>query len=158
MSKELELTGRIKVFRCPNCSEFVNLTMEECSFCRSPIDHDAAKVAAGKQETLNLAVNNARYVKILAQTMPAFYGVALIPFMGWIGFWGFLLLAFLVPIMSVRRWVSFGKMQADEPISKRSRHNVKVAWAIWALMLVLFSPILLYHSVLIWEILQSSLM
>ena len=34
--------GKVGVFRCPNCQEFINTSLTECSFCHSPVDAAAA--------------------------------------------------------------------------------------------------------------------
>src|SRR5208283_434977 len=47
----------IRVFRCPNCKEFINTTLQQCRFCGAAVDPVAAEAAAVVQSKVNAVCN-----------------------------------------------------------------------------------------------------
>lgn len=39
----------IRVFRCPNCKEFINTSLQQCRFCGAAVDPAVAEAAAAVQ-------------------------------------------------------------------------------------------------------------
>ena len=58
--------ARATIGRCPNCKEFIDLSVLECRFCRAFIDPKRAQEAAALQEKINREIatkNNARSLR-----------------------------------------------------------------------------------------------
>src|SRR5262245_58110945 len=47
------VTGKARVFQCPNCREYINTHMTECRFCHTPISATDAQAAATKLDREN---------------------------------------------------------------------------------------------------------
>jgi len=138
MAQSFDLTSKVHVFRCPKCNEFVNLTMESCPFCSAAIDSVSAQRAASDQDQINQAVNNSSYIRILAGTIAVFYGVSFVPLIGTPGTWGFLFLIVAVPILIVRFWVKYSKIQSADPAVRKAKRSVLAALGIWIVMIVVW--------------------
>lgn len=132
-------------FPCPYCNEYINTSMERCRFCSKPIDRQTAQTAAYVQEKVNQAYNQASYTRIIAGTMWIFFLVRLIPFIGGIMTWGFLITFFAVPISVIVWHGKFGGIQSPDPDFAKARRTKNTALLIWAPMLLLF-PLLVLVS------------
>lgn len=90
------------------------------------------------QEKTGQACNDASYLKIMARTMPVFYLIGWIPFVGAVGSWGFLFLLLAVPIMAVRWLIKYSAVRTEDPDFKRAKRSTMIAMAIWGGMLVIW--------------------
>jgi len=95
--------GGIRVFRCPNCHEFINTTLKQCRFCGEAVDPVVAEAAATFQSKLHAICNESSFARILAGTMWVMFFAGLIPFFGVVGF-GAYFLFFAVPVVTARSW------------------------------------------------------
>jgi hypothetical protein len=65
MSPSLSLSSAVAVFPCPNCTETINTSMQECPFCSAPIDRDAAELSAAATSRISEACSDASYFRIM---------------------------------------------------------------------------------------------
>jgi hypothetical protein len=141
MAKGLSITAgvnQVKVFECPNCKETINTSAQQCPFCSAPIDASAAESAAEVMANVNQACSDASYLRIMAGTMPVFFGISLLPVVGTLGYWGLTFLVFAVPVMAIRWWIKFGSIKADESDFRRAKRTTLVATGIWVLGLIVW--------------------
>lgn len=119
-----------RTFRCATCNEMVNESMQQCPFCNSAIDQQAAIAAAEVQDKANQAYSDASYAKTAAVAMWVFLGISFIPLIPLVD-WGFVVTFFVVMIMLVRWQIKFGGLKtadADYSRAKRSRNIALLLW------------------------------
>jgi hypothetical protein len=141
MASSLSLTsvgGNTGVFECPNCRQTIDASAPQCRFCSTPIDPAAAEAAAEKMSRLNQACSDASFLRTMAISMLVFLGVMFIPFMGLLGVCGYYFLVFAVPFLSIRWWVRFHAIRADDADFKRARMIVVVISALCMIPLIEF--------------------
>jgi len=114
MAQSFSLSSAVSVFPCPNCKETINTSMQECSFCHTPIDRTAAEESAAATSKISQACSDASYLKIMAGCALTFFLIGFIPILGSVGSLGFLFLEFAIPIMTIRWWIKFGKIKTDD--------------------------------------------
>jgi len=114
MAQSFSLSSAVSVFPCPNCKETINTSMQECSFCHTPIDRTAAEESAAATSNISQACSDASYLKIMAGSALTFFLIGFIPILGSVGSLGFLFLEFAIPIMTIRWWIKFGKIKTDD--------------------------------------------
>ena len=114
MAQSFSLSSAVSVFPCPNCKETINTSMQECSFCHTPIDRTAAEESAAATSKISQACSDASYLKIMAGSALTFFLLGFIPILGSVGSLGFLFLEFAIPIMTIRWWIKFGKIKTDD--------------------------------------------
>jgi hypothetical protein len=121
----------IRVFRCPNCKEFINTTLQQCRFCGAAIDPVAAEAAAVVQSKVNAVCNDASYARILAGSMWVLFFASFIPFLRLVVF-GVYILFIAVPFLTVRSWWRIRAIRKPEDSALQSAaHYLRVALAIW---------------------------
>jgi hypothetical protein len=132
------LTGEgIRVFRCPNCREFINTTLQQCRFCGVELDPVAADASATAQSKLNAVCSDASYARILAGIMWVMFFVSFIPLFGLFLF-GTYLLFFAVPFMVVRSWRRLSALgKSEDPAFRGARSYLRMAALMWSPMLIL---------------------
>jgi hypothetical protein len=126
----------IRVFRCPNCNEFINTSLPQCRFCGAAVDPAAADAAATVQSKLNAVCNDSSYARILAGTMWVMFFVSLIPFCGIVIF-GAYFLFFAVPVVTARSWWRISALgKSEDPALHTATRQLRVAAIMWGLMFV----------------------
>jgi hypothetical protein len=55
--------SRVRVFPCPQCHEFIATHARSCRFCSTPIDAQAAQLAADAQDKENVTYMRGRYAR-----------------------------------------------------------------------------------------------
>lgn len=124
-----------QVFRCRNCREVINTAMTNCAYCGVAIDHEAAQAAADVQEFVGRACSDASYVKIAARALGGFFLLNLIPFLPLVG-WATLILLIVVPVLLVRWWIKYRRIQTSDPDYEKARRDTIIAAVIWSAVLV----------------------
>lgn len=119
-----------RTFRCTNCNEMVNESMEKCPFCDSPIDQGVALAAAEVQDKVNRSYSDASYARIAAVAMWVFLGLSFIPFLP-VVYWGFLLTFLVVMVLLIRWQVKFGGLKTVDPDYKRAKRSRTIALILW---------------------------
>jgi len=119
-----------RTLRCPNCSEMINDSMKQCTFCSVPLDPAVVALVAERQEKANRAYNDASFLRIAAISMFVFLGISLIPFLGMV-YYGFLITFIAVLVMLIRWQVKFGNLLTDDPDYKRARRSKNLALIMW---------------------------
>lgn len=126
-----------QTFQCPNCREFINASMGNCSFCGAAINYETALAAADIQAKVGQACSDASYLKITARALVVFYLLSWIPFLPLVG-WGALILMIAVPVMLVRWWVKYGKLQTGDPDYEKAKRDTIIAAVIWSALIALW--------------------
>jgi len=124
------------VFECPSCKQTIDASAAQCRFCSAPIDPVAAQAAAEKMSRVNQACSDASFLRTMAISMLAFLVIWFIPFMGLMGILGYYFLAVAVPVMSIRWWIRFHGIRADDADFKRARITVMVVSVLGSLPLL----------------------
>jgi hypothetical protein len=119
-----------RTFRCPNCNEMINESMDRCRFCSTPTDHEAAASAAESQDKVNQSCNDASYARIAAVAMFVFLGLSFIPLIP-VVYWGFLVTFAMVLVLLVRWQVKFGRLKTTDTDYGRARRSKNVALVLW---------------------------
>ncbi|MGA7887040.1 MAG: hypothetical protein WCA44_14960 [Acidobacteriaceae bacterium] len=130
------LSEAAQVFDCPSCGETINTSMTQCPYCSAAIDHTAALAAAVLTGKISNACSDASYVRIVAGSLLAFFLIALVPFLGGLGRFGYYVLLVLVPFLAIRWWVRYGRLVTQDPDFRRAKRDVRIALGIWAAFLV----------------------
>jgi len=129
MANSLSLTGSSSnagIFECPVCKQTIDASTKQCRFCSAVIDPAVAEAAAEKMAKVNQACSDASFLKTMAISILVFFGVMFIPFLTWLGICGYYFLMFAVPFMTVRWWIKFGALIADDRDFNRARTTVIV--------------------------------
>jgi hypothetical protein len=129
----------VRVFECPSCKQTINTSMTQCPYCSAVVDPRTAEAAAELTSRVSRACNDASYVRILAGSLVGFFFLALVPFMGLVGFAGYYVLLLLVPILAIRWWLRYSSLQSDDHDYSRAKRNVGIALAIWVAFLLFTS-------------------
>jgi len=116
----------VGIFECPNCKQTIDTSAAQCRFCSALIDPAAAEAAAAKMSKINQASSDASFLRTMAISMLVFLGIMFVPFMGLFGICGYYFLVFAVPFMTIRWWVRFYAIRADDFDFKRARTTVIV--------------------------------
>ena len=117
----LSLSSDVHVFPCPACAQTINTSMQHCAFCAAPIDHAAAASSAETFAKINQSISDASYLKIMAGCTLTFLTLRFVPLLGLIGITGFWFLELAVPVMAIRWWLRYGKLQSSDPEFLRAR-------------------------------------
>jgi hypothetical protein len=129
MANSLSLTStstNAGIFECQVCKQTIDASSTECRFCSAPIDPIAAEAAAEKMARANQACSDASFLRTMAFAFLAFIVIMFIPFMGLLGVAGYWFLMFAVPFMSIRWWIKFHAVRADDRDFKRARTTVLI--------------------------------
>ena len=135
--------GQVKVLLCPQCKETINTSVQQCPYCSATIDAAQAEVAAAFLAKVNQACSDGSYIRIMAGTMMAFFGLRFLPVVSTVGFWGSLFLLFALPVMTIRWWVRFGGIKTDDPDFRAAKRSTLAALGIWAVFACLMLLLLL---------------
>lgn len=123
-----------RTFRCTNCSEMVNESMQKCQFCDTAIDPGVALAAAELQEKVNRSCSDASYARTAAVALWAFLGLSFVPFLP-VVYWGFLITTVVVTILLIRWQLKFGWLKTDDPDYRRAKQSRNIALVLWLLAL-----------------------
>ena len=137
------LTPTVQVFPCPHCGETINTSLQECSFCHSPIDHTAAKAAAAETNRISSACSDASYLKIMLALLIPFGLLIFVPLLNLIGLVGFVFLKYAVPVMTIRWWIMYRSITTADPDFHSARGTVIFVSAI-TLLVVCFLRVSLF--------------
>jgi len=119
-----------RTFRCTNCNEMVNESMQKCPFCDSSIDHGVAVAAAELQDKVNRSCSDASYARTAAVAMWVFLGLSFVPFLP-VVYWGFLFTFLVVMVLLVRWQVKFGRLKTVDPDYRRTKRSRNIALVLW---------------------------
>lgn len=147
--------GKVQVFRCPNCQEFINTSLTECSFCHATVDVQAAQMAADAQGHAAQAYSDASVLKIMARAFLTLYLLSWIPIIGGFAGWGAFFLSIAVPIMFLRWWKKHASVQSADPDYPKAKKMSFVAMAFWGGTMVLWFILFIVQSVLLAAFRQS---
>ena len=123
-----------KTFRCLNCGEVINTAMTECVFCGVKLDSEAALAAADFQKTFESACVEARTLKIMALVLVGFYVAIWMPVIGENASLFFLVLFVLIPIMLVRWWMVYHRIESQAEIYRKAQRDMMIAMIVWGVM------------------------
>jgi hypothetical protein len=130
------LSTAVQVFDCPSCGETINTSMTQCPYCSAAIDPTTALAAAELTSKVSSACSDASYVRIVAGSLLAFFLIALVPFLGGLGRFGYYVLLVLVPVLAIRWWVRSGRLVTQDPDFRRAKRDVRIALGIWIIFLL----------------------
>ena len=119
-----------RTFRCPNCNEMINDSMQQCRFCSVPLDPGIVALVAERQEKANQACSDASYLKTAAIAMFVFLGLSFIPILPLVRL-GFLITFFVVLILLIRWQVKFGSLLTSDVDYKTAKRRKNLALILW---------------------------
>jgi hypothetical protein len=140
MANNLSLTSTSSnagIFECPVCKQTIDSSSTKCRFCSATIDPAAAELAAEKMAKVNQACSDASFLRTMAITILVFLGFMFVPFLSILGISGYWFLMFAVPFMTIRWWVKFGAIRADDRDFERARTTVIVVSVLGPLPLLI---------------------
>lgn len=136
MTGLLSLSPFVEVFPCPTCRETINTSVARCPYCSTPIDEAAAKLSAAETSNISQACSDASYLKIMLGILLPFGAVIFFPFLGLLGIVGFVFIKYALPVMLIRWWVKYGRIQTIDPDFRTARKSAIIVSI--ASVLVLF--------------------
>lgn len=138
----------VRVIQCPSCNETIDASAEQCRFCSASFDPGAAEAAADAMGRLNQACSDASNLRSIALAIPVFWLTQIVPFFGMLGLAGFYGLAVTVPILALRWWVRFGRIQSGDPDWIRAKRTMWIVGILTSLLLcwILFRWVFLLLS------------
>ena len=119
-----------RTFRCPNCNEMINDSMQQCRFCSVPLDPGIVALVAERQEKANQACSDASYLKTAAIAMFVFLALSFIPIMPLVRL-GFLITFFVVLVLLIRWQVKFGSLLTSDVDYKTAKQRKNLALILW---------------------------
>jgi hypothetical protein len=137
MAQSFSLSSTVSVFPCPNCKETINTSMQQCSFCSTPIDRAAAEESAAATNRISQACSDASYLKIMLAIIIPFGLLIFFPFLSLAGMVGFIFIKYAVPVMCIRWWIKYGRIKTTDPDFRTARGIVIPVSAI-SLIILLF--------------------
>jgi hypothetical protein len=141
MANSLSLTAtstNAGIFECPVCRQTIDASSTQCRFCSAVIDPAVAAAATEKMARVNQACSDASFLRTMAISILVFLGLMFVPFITLLGVVGYYFLMFAVPFMTIRWWVKFHGVRADDRDFKRARFTVIVVSAFCLLPLLSF--------------------
>ncbi len=114
------------IFECPLCKQTIDSSSTKCRFCSATIDPTAAELAAEKMAKVNQACSDASFLRTMAFAILVFLGLMFFPILNMLGSLGYDFLMFAVPFMTIRWWVKFGAIHADDRDFERARSTLFV--------------------------------
>jgi len=135
MAEAFSLSSAVQVFPCPNCNETINTSMQQCAFCSAPVDHAVALEAAEKTAKIGQACSDASYLKIMLGILIPFAGTILVPFLGLAGLIGLVFIKYALPLMIIRWWIKYGRIQTTDPDFAKARKTAILVSVISGLVL-----------------------
>lgn len=130
------LSEAAQVFDCPSCGETINTSMSQCPYCKIAVDPQTAQAAAELTSKVSAACSDGSYVRIVAGSLLAFFLLALVPFLGGPGRFGYDVLLVLVPVLAIRWWIRYASLRTSDPDFRRARRDVRIALGIWIIFLL----------------------
>lgn len=118
-------------FRCSSCNEFISTDADRCRFCSTPVDRGSAEAASALQQKVNKACSDASYIKIVAASMYAFFGITFLPFVRVIGVVGFIITLIAVPVMLLIWRNRFGSLETNDPDFMNAKRSKNAAFFLW---------------------------
>ncbi len=141
----LNLTPAVEVFPCPNCGETINTNMTQCNFCGIAIDRAAAEQAAAATAKVSSAVSDSSYIKIMFGVAGIFFLFRFAIIVAWLGVFGFIFFELAIPVMLIRWWLRYGRIQTSDPDFAPARRTV----IIMSVAVILFYAARLFHVIAI---------
>ena len=134
---------QIQVIRCPHCKEYIDARSAHCRFCHGYIDTLTSQVSAELQQRVNNAYNEASWIRNGAGAYAIFVAIRLfVPFLA-IGSAVVLpIMSIALPVMLIRWYVRFGRLQTDDPDYPRAKRN-------WRVALLIFLPVMIIWLVFV---------
>jgi predicted RNA-binding Zn-ribbon protein involved in translation (DUF1610 family) len=126
MSSSLNLSRTFTVFPCPTCKETTNTSIQHCPFCGTAIDRAVAEASATETTRVSRACSDASYLKIMLGILIPFGALIFFPFLGLSGLVGFAFIKYAIPVMAVRWWIKYGRIQSQDLDLRRARKTVIV--------------------------------
>ena len=97
--------------------------MQQCSFCGTAIDAAAAEKSAAETSKISQACSDASYLRIMFRLMLPSFGLIFVPLLSLLGGVGLLFLEVAIPIMCIRWWVKYRRIQTRDPDFSKARGN-----------------------------------
>ena len=136
MFESVSLSNQTRVFQCPNCKETIDTSAQQCRFCSAAIDPGAAEAAADVMARVNRACSDASYLKVMGVSVLVFLVLIFVPFAGLLGIAGYYFLVFATPVMAVRWWVRFGRIETEDRDFGRAKRTAIIVGALVSLLLL----------------------
>jgi hypothetical protein len=141
MANSLSLTSastNAGIFECPACKQTIDTSSTSCRFCSAIIDPAVAEAATEKMAKVNQACSDASFLRTMAIGLLVFIGLMFFPFLGLLGIVGYYFLMFAVPFMTIRWWVKFRAVRADDRDFKRAKTTVIIISVLGSFPLLIF--------------------
>ena len=119
-----------RTFRCPNCNEMINDSMQQCRYCSVPLDPAIVALVAERQEKANQACSDASYLKTASMVMFVFLALSFIPIMPLVRL-GFLITFFVVLVLLISWQVKFGSLLTSDVDYKTAKQRKNLALILW---------------------------
>lgn len=123
MTGLLSLSPIVAVFPCPKCRETINTSVGRCPFCSTSIDPAAAKLSAAATSNISQACSDASYLKVMLGILLPFGAAIFFPFLGLFALVGFIFIKYALPVMLVRWWIKYGRIQTSDPDFRTARNT-----------------------------------
>jgi hypothetical protein len=149
MANSLSLTStstNAGIFECPVFKQTIDSSSTKCRFCSATIDPAAAEVATEKMAKVNQACSDASFLRTMAFAILVFLGLMFFPILNMLGSLGYDFLMFAVPFMTIRWWVKFGAIKADDRDFKRAKGTVIVVTILGSFPLLFLIASLIYRT------------
>jgi hypothetical protein len=143
MAEGFSLSSAVQVFPCPNCNKTINTSMQQCTFCSTPIDHTAAEASADATARISQACSDASYLKIMLSILIPFGAIIFFPFLGLAGLVGFVFIKYALPVMIIRWWIKYGRIKATDS-DYRSARKTAMLVSVVSFLILLFVRVHLF--------------
>jgi hypothetical protein len=125
----------LRTYPCPHCGEILLTGTTPCPACGTPIDAAVAEAVADRHEQFQKAFGEANSLVITARAFLAFFALSFVPFLSPLGQLGVLLLLVWVPVLLLRWYRRYGKLDYPGDEYRQARDWVQQAVVIWGLAL-----------------------
>ena len=112
--------------------------MRTCRFCSTPIDLQAASVAAELQSRVNRACSDASFLRTAAAAMFVLLALSVVPLISLVTYLGFIITFFVVLVLMVRWQIKFGSIKTQDVDYQGAKRLRNVALVLWVVAFPLF--------------------
>ena len=120
----------IRTFPCPACSRIINESAENCRFCGTPVDREAAIAAADIQGRVNRACSDASYLRTVAVALFVFLGLSFIPLIPLVGL-GYLITFVVLAVLLMRWQLKYRNIPTKDSDYDKAMGQRNLAFILW---------------------------
>lgn len=130
--------------QCQNCLESVSASLTNCRYCGAVIGLEALPVEEDAQSKIAKACRDGHFLKVMSRALAVCFIALTFSILSTLALAGFLMLLVAVPLMQVRWWMKYRRLQAEDLAYQQARRETVVSAFVWCgvLLVWLFASVI----------------